>query len=114
MDYYKPATQSAPAEPKTPARTNKSVKFAVAPMRNLLTPMASGRFLSNRSLSKGNQYKDNKSPFNSFVSRMPKIFGKGRRNSPTSVSDPGRQESQFYPDMEEDEDEDEEWGLLGS
>jgi hypothetical protein len=81
LDYYK-----APelVLPEIPVSGNKKDKYGVTSM---------------------------KTPVTSFRNRMPKLgfFGKGRRNSPTSVTD-GRQESQFYPDM--DDDEGEEFGGL--
>jgi hypothetical protein len=83
LDYY-----NAPelAVPEIPANGNKKDKYGVAQMKN---PVASLR------------------------NRMPRfgLFGKGRRNSPTSVTD-GRQESQFYPKTDDHEGEEEFGGLL--
>jgi hypothetical protein len=86
LDYYK---APALAVPETPASGSKKDKYGVALMRNFKSPVASLR------------------------NRMPKLglFGKGRRNSPTSVTD-GRQESQFYPEMDDDGEEGEEFGGL--
>jgi hypothetical protein len=86
LDYYK-----APelAVPEKTASISKKDKYGVAMMRNFKSPVASLR------------------------NRMPKLalFGKGRRNSPTSITD-GCQESQFYPEMDDVGEEGEEFGGL--
>jgi hypothetical protein len=86
LDYYK-----APelAVPENPAIVSKKDRYGVTTMRNFKSPVASLR------------------------NRLPKLglFGKGRRNSPTSITD-GCQESQFYPEMDDGGREEEEFGGL--
>ena len=106
VDYYKPSHPHTDV-PETPVRSNKTVKFAsghLGPMKNLMTPMYSKRVMPAKYV----HYKE--SPFNNL---RQKIFGnKGRRNSPTSVSALGRDESQFYPDKDYDDDDEEGLGGL--
>jgi hypothetical protein len=58
------------------------------------------------------RYKETKSPFQAIRNRIPSLtfFGKGRRGSPTSVMNMGRQEAHFFEDFEEYVEE--EWGGL--
>jgi hypothetical protein len=86
LDYYK-APELAVSE--NPASASKRDKYGVATMRTFKSPVASLRC------------------------RMPKLglFGKGRRNSPTSITD-GCHDSQFYPEMDDDAEEGEEFGGL--